>query len=116
MPVNNEQLLIIKNMLTGMSAENRQKLSTVSTKDLSSAVAGLITGERGQSMGQTIAALVTGSVSNWTALEAALSVADGATIYTAIAEFTAALEDHDEHAMISSAVAVALASKKHLGV
>jgi hypothetical protein len=113
MAVNEQQETILAGMLSGLTNEQKQALASASTEDLAAAAARLITTSRGQSMGQVVASLVTGSVANWPALEAAADVADGATVYAALDAFNASMEANGA-SLIPDAVWVALALRKHL--
>jgi hypothetical protein len=115
MAISNQQLTILQTMLAGLSLEQKQILGAASTEDISAAAAQLITTQRSESLGQVISALVSGNVSNWTGLEVALEVADGATIYAAVDAFKEALLTHDANAMLVNAVRTAMAARKHLG-
>jgi hypothetical protein len=113
MAVSNEQLSILVGMLTNLTNEQKIALGSASTQDLAQAAAELIASERSTGMGQAITSLITGTVSNWPALEAAAAAADGATLYSALDVFNAALQAHNASALMAGAVRVALAAKKH---
>jgi hypothetical protein len=116
MSATTQQVSVLRNMLTGLSNDNKQILRPLTARELAEAVIGLVNDDRKQLQNQAIGSLVTGAVSNWNALETAAAAADGATLYDALAEFTAALQARNANALVAQAVRVAVNAKKHLGV
>jgi hypothetical protein len=111
-----EQLDALGAVFDGLPVEVQALMGSQSTAATSAAISQIIAQRRQQSMSLTISGLITGAVSNWDGLDAAGEVADGATIYDALAAFTAAKTARNANEMLAHAVSFALASKKHLGV
>lgn len=113
MALTTEQRAIIEAKFASFTEEERTVLGEASTQDLSEETAEIIAGARGQSFATVMASLVTGTISSFPNLAQAAAVADGATLYAALAAFKAAQAASDSNEALRSAVWVTLAALKH---
>jgi hypothetical protein len=108
-----EQLATLNAVYDALPDSVKGLFNSASTQDTASAIADIISQRRRQSMSDTVAALVTGSVSNWASLEAASAVADSATLYPAMDAFQEALAAHNASLLVAHAVTIAFAAQKN---
>jgi hypothetical protein len=108
-----EQLAILNAVYDALPDPVKALFNAASTQDTAAAITDIISQRRRQSMSDTVSALVSGSVSDWAALEAAAAVADSATLYPAMDAFQSALDAHNASTLVAHAVTIAFAAKKN---
>lgn len=99
----------------GLSSNLQTLFESHTAKENAEAIAELISSERAVTVAAGMASIVSGSVTNWAAMDFAGNAADAATLPTALASAKAARLGHDA-SYLAKAVAVELAAEKHFGV
>lgn len=111
-----EELQLVVADLAVLSQPVKDLFNNKSTPETLEAVGTIIAAQRAQGMNTAVSQVVSGSVSDWEALQGAAVYADGAATEASLQAFNAALAGSDANALFAAAVAACLAAKKHFGI